>query len=93
MKISHLQVSEPTWRGRIDGLTARIEHLRGVVGVVAVRSMGLVTVLYDERRTDPVTISDAVVEAAAESRAESVSEAPRRPDAARTAPRRTAVGA
>jgi hypothetical protein len=64
MKIAHFQVGEQKSGGRVSALTARIEHLRGVVGVVAVRSMGLLTVAYDERRIDPVAISDAVVEAA-----------------------------
>jgi allophanate hydrolase subunit 1 len=66
MKIAHFQVNEPKAGGRVAALTARIERLRGVVGVVAVRSMGLLTVLYDERRIDPVAISDTVVEAEAE---------------------------
>jgi hypothetical protein len=66
MKIAHFQVCRPKAEGRIAALTARIERLRGVVGVVAVRSMGLFTVLYDERRIDPVEISDAVVAATVE---------------------------
>jgi allophanate hydrolase subunit 1 len=66
MKIAHFQVTETKSGGRIGALAARIERLRGVVGVVAVRSMGLMTVLYDECRIDPVAISDVVVEAEAE---------------------------
>jgi hypothetical protein len=62
MKITHLQVIEPASGGRVAAISRRIESLRGVVGVVAVRTMGLVTVLYDETRIAPVTISDAAVE-------------------------------
>jgi hypothetical protein len=64
MKIAHFQVDQPKAESRIAALTACIERIRGVAGVVAVRSVGLFTVLYDERRIDPVTISDAVVAAA-----------------------------
>ncbi|HEY5549457.1 MAG TPA: hypothetical protein VIL17_07715 [Coriobacteriia bacterium] len=69
MKIAHLQVSKPKTGervGAIAAIAARIERLRGVAGVVVVRSMGLLSVLYDERRTDPVVLADAVVVAAEE---------------------------
>lgn len=64
MKIAHLHVAGPPSGGRVAALTRRIERLRGVVGVVAVRSIGLLTVLYDERRVDPVAISDVAVHVA-----------------------------
>lgn len=73
MKIAHLQVGKPKSKARVGAIAAiaaRLERLRGVAGVVVVRSMGLLTVLYDERRTDPVTLSDAVVAAAGESEEE-----------------------
>lgn len=74
MKIAHLQVGKPKSKGKVGAIAAiaaRIERLRGVAGVVVVRSMGLLTVLYDERRTDPIALSDAVVAAAGESDGES----------------------
>ena len=61
MKIAHLQIGKAKSGGRFAALAARIECLRGVAGVVAVRSMGLLSVLYDELRTDPVAIADAIV--------------------------------
>lgn len=61
MKIAHLQVGRRKSGGRIGAIAARIERLRGVAGVVAVRSMGLLSVLYDEGRTDPVAIADAII--------------------------------
>jgi len=64
MKIAHLQIGKRKSGGRFAALAARIECLRGVAGVVAVRSMGLLSVLYDEARTDPVAIADAIVVAA-----------------------------
>lgn len=67
MKIAHFQVHETKKGSRVAMLTKRIEQIRGVMGVVAVRSMGLLSVLYDEGRVDPVAIGDAVVEAEAES--------------------------
>jgi len=91
MKISHFQVSGPTWGGRIGALTSRIEHLRGVVGVVAVRSMGLLTVLYDERRTDPIAISEAVVEAEADPAQEPVREPAGRQSERRSSAPSTAI--
>lgn len=84
MKIAHLHVSRPksgVRAGAIAAIAARIEHLRGVAGVVVVRSMGLLTVLYDERRTDPMALSDAVVAATGE-----VGEEPDRPPATGKAP-------
>ena len=66
VKIAHLQVGKPESGGRIAAIVARIERMRGVAGVVVVRSMGLLSVLYDERRTDPVVISDAAVTAGEE---------------------------
>jgi len=38
---------------KIARLARMMESLRGVGGVIAVRSLGLLTVLYDEGRTDP----------------------------------------
>jgi len=61
MRIAHFQVAEPGAGSKIARLARMMESLRGVGGVIAVRSLGLLTVLYDEGRTDPVTISDALV--------------------------------
>jgi hypothetical protein len=63
VKIAHFQVDDRKAGKRGTVLTKFIEGLKGVAGVVMVRSMGLMTVLYDERRTDPVTISDEIVRA------------------------------
>lgn len=60
MKIAYFQVPCDVANASMAALTARVEHLRGVVGAAAVRSMGLLSVLYDEGRTDPVRIADAV---------------------------------
>lgn len=65
MKIAHFQVDDRKASKRGPVLTRVIEGIRGVAGVVMVRSMGLMTVLYDERRIDPVTISDQIVRAEA----------------------------
>ena len=65
MKIAHFQVDDGK-ACRFGTVMAKvIEGLKGVAGVVVVRSMGLMTVLYDERRTDPVTISEEIVKAEA----------------------------
>ena len=61
MRIAHFQVAEPGAGTRVARLARMMESLRGVAGVVVVRSLGLLTVLYDEGRTDPVVISDAMV--------------------------------
>jgi hypothetical protein len=76
MKIAHIQLSGSASGGRMGRLTERIEHLRGVAGVAVVRSMGLLTVLYDELRTSPVAISDAIVQEEAESDPEPAPPAP-----------------
>jgi len=61
MKIAHFQVDDRK-ASRSGTVMARVvEGLKGVAGVVMVRSMGLLTVLYDEGRIDPVTISDEIV--------------------------------
>jgi hypothetical protein len=72
MRIAHLQVNGSKSGLRTTALARIIEGLRGVAGVVCVRSIGLLTVLYDERRTDPVVISEQVlaVEADGEGRVE-----------------------
>ena len=61
MRIAHFQVAEPGAGTKATRLARMIESLRGVAGVIVVRSLGLLTVLYDEGRTDPVAISDALV--------------------------------
>lgn len=66
MKIAHFQVPCVVADAAMASITARIERLRGVVGAAAVRSMGLLSVLYDEGRTDPVRIADAVAASVAE---------------------------
>lgn len=61
MRIAHFQVAAPGAGAKVTRLARMIEQLRGVAGVIVVRSLGLLTVLYDEGRTDPVTISDTLV--------------------------------
>lgn len=85
MKIAHFQLTRSAVGSRMADLTARIECLRGVVGAVAVRSMGLLTVLYDEVRTDPVRISESVAGAQLELEREASG------DARATRPRRAGI--
>lgn len=79
MKIAHFQVKEKSGR-RTMTLAGVLEGLRGVAGVVAVRSMGLITVLYDERRTDPLAISGEIARQVVEGEGD---EAGAEPDPAR----------
>jgi hypothetical protein len=69
VKIAHFQVKAESGR-RTMTLTRLLEGLRGVAGVVAVRSMGLITVLYDEQRTDPLVISGEIARQAVDSEAD-----------------------
>lgn len=57
MKIAHFRTSTTAPADHPEALDALLSHIPGVEGVVSVRSMGLTTVLYDERRTDPIEIS------------------------------------
>jgi hypothetical protein len=69
VKIAHFQVKERSGR-RTMTLTRVLEGLKGVAGVVAVRSMGLITVLYDEQRTDPLAISGEIARQAVDGEAD-----------------------
>ena len=60
MRIAHFQFGKTGADCALVRVAAMLEALRGVGGVVVVRSLGLLTVLYDEGRTDPVAISDAL---------------------------------
>ncbi len=61
MKIAHFQVEQADTSARLKTLQRALRALPGVAGVVAVRSMGLLTVLYDEARIDAVRIADEIV--------------------------------
>jgi hypothetical protein len=60
MKIAHFQVEEADSGARLRTLQRALRALPGVTGVVAVRSMGLLTVLYDEARIDAIRIADEI---------------------------------
>jgi hypothetical protein len=60
MKIAHFQVEEADSSARLRTLQRALRALPGVTGVVAVRSMGLLSVLYDEARIDAVRIADEI---------------------------------
>ncbi len=60
MKIAHFQVEEADSSARLRTLQRALRALPGVAGVVAVRSMGLLSVLYDEARIDAVRIADEI---------------------------------
>jgi hypothetical protein len=60
MKIAHFQVDEADSSARLRTLQRALRALPGVTGVVAVRSMGLLSVLYDEARIDAVRIADEI---------------------------------
>lgn len=60
MKIAHFQVEEADSMVRLQTLQRALRALPGVAGVVAVRSMGLLTVLYDEARIDALRIADEI---------------------------------
>jgi hypothetical protein len=83
VKIAHFQVKQRSGPWTM-ALTRVLEGLRGVAGVVAVRSMGLITVLYDETRTDALAISGEIVRQSVEREGDepaSEPDPPRRPHA------------
>lgn len=84
MKIAHFQVDDGKASKRGTVMARVVERFKGVSAVVVVRSMGLMTVLYDERRTDPGTISDEIVRAEA---SESLDEAEPEPEPPHEAPK------
>ncbi len=60
MKIAHFQVDDADSGVRLRTLQRALRALPGVTGVVAVRSMGLLSVLYDEARIDAARIADEI---------------------------------
>ncbi|MDO8964578.1 MAG: hypothetical protein Q7W30_08835 [Coriobacteriia bacterium] len=77
MKIAHFQVPDAGSGSKTASLARMVEKLKGVAGVAIIRSMGLLTVLYDERRVDPLSISTRIVQA--ESTADPAAEEPAPP--------------
>jgi hypothetical protein len=60
MRIAHFRLAKPGAELALVRIAGMLESLRGVGGVVIVRSLSLLTVLYDEECTDPVAISDTL---------------------------------
>jgi hypothetical protein len=65
VKIAHFRTGEQGQERSPETIDALMQHAPGVAGVVSIHSMGLTTVLYDEQRTDPMRISDELVQAVA----------------------------